>query len=106
MLQIAIGRNVPTKLVGGESLPMLEEHWIDFQKKVEASVARNATGTVANTKAYGVSEWDGEPEDTCIFVWFAVESLPSVVYEELATIAKQYGQDAIAVTFGETKFVG
>lgn len=104
MLQIAIGRNVPTKLFG--DIPMSDENWLLFQQAVEEIVMVCTLKGVADTKANGVSNWQGVSEDTCIFVWFDLDSLPSVVYEELSDIAKQYGQDAIAVTFGETKFIG
>jgi hypothetical protein len=99
MLQIAIGRNI-----GSE--PMSDNLWLWFQQTVEETVMIHTLKGIADTKANGVSNWENVSEDTCIFVWFDLESLPEVVYEELATIAKQYEQDAIAVTFGETKFVG
>ena len=100
MLQISIGRNI------GKSLPLVDSEWLLFQQAVEEAVMVHTLKGIADTKANGVSHWQGVSEDTCIFVWFDLESLPEVVYEELATIAKQYEQDAIAVTFGETKFVG
>lgn len=103
MLQIAIGRNVPTKLFG--DIPMDDENWLLFQQMVEESVMANTLKGIADTKANGVSNWQGVAEETCLFVWFDIESLSEKAYDDLADIAKRYAQDAIAVTFGETKFV-
>jgi hypothetical protein len=100
MLQISIGRNI------GKSLPLVESEWLLFQQAVEEAVMVHTLKGIADTKANGVSHWQGVSEDTCIFVWFDIEALPLSLKFELKNIAKQYGQDAIAVTFGETEFIG
>ena len=85
---------------------MLDEVWLLFQQRVEEFVMYSTGSGIADTKANGVSNWENVSEDTCIFVWFDITSLSEKALDGLATIAKQYGQDAIAVTFGETQFVG
>lgn len=104
MLQISIGRNIPTKLFGG--VPMSDKVWLQFQQNVEDFLMLHTTQRLADTKANGVSHWNGESEETCLFVWFDTKTLPKVAYEGIRTIAKQYGQEAIAVTFGNTELVG
>lgn len=100
MLQIAIGRNM-----NDTGLPMNESLWLRFEREV-ITVVNGWTGQYApNTIAYGKSSWQGVAEETCLLVWFDVESLPSGALFGLKNIASQYWQDAIAVTFGNTEFV-
>lgn len=99
MLQIAIGRRIfDTDEVLSDS------EWLSFQQTVEELV-QTETGSLANTKALGVSSFEGVAEETCLFVWFDVDSLNRYTRLGLAELATDFSQFSIAVTFGNTEFV-
>lgn len=99
MLQIAIGRRI---FDTGHHLS--DSEWLAFQQTVEELV-QTETGSLANTKALGVSEFLGQSEDTCLFVWFEVDSLNRFTRGLLADVVTEFQQFSIALTFGETEFL-
>ena len=100
MLQIAIGRVLYET---GED--MTESMWLDFQSSVEELICLDHAGSFADTKALGYSHYESVREETCIFVWFFAEPLTFETDRKLSILAKAFGQDAVAVTVGNTKFV-
>lgn len=99
MLQVAIGRRI---FDTDQNLSDLS--WLAFQQDVEESLQAR-WGKLADTKALGVSSFDGVAEDTCIFVWFDVNTIDYIVESTLSMIATRYSQYSIAVTVGETTFI-
>lgn len=104
-ITVTIGRNVTTShphpARAGRPLTLTE--WSDFQADVRLALG-NAVVNSADIEAhYGKGAWGGVEEDS-----FKVTALVSdmalvsagALRRELASLAKEYGQDAIALTIG------
>lgn len=113
-LTISIGRNVPNKKIiyvkSGVtttfdaylgSWVLSESDWLDYQAGVE-SIFRDG---MAQTRALGVSVWDGVQEDTCVFQWFNASRPTEDELAQLRKLADDYGQESIAVTYAKPKFI-
>lgn len=99
MLQIAIGRRIfDTDNVLDTS------DWLLFQQLTEEAVQTQGE-TLADTRAVGVSNFEGKAEDTCIFVWFNCSWLAPETVKALALLATEFSQFSIAVTYGNTEFI-
>ena len=93
---VSIGRNVG-------NVPMPGPEWRRFRRTVSDALAN---GTVFVKDARTVGEWDGIAEESRTWV-ASVDSevVPSLV-EFLGGLAREYSQDDIAVTVGETVLAG
>jgi len=99
MLQIAIGRRIfDTDDV------LTDNEWLDFQSGVE-EIVQSQGETLADTRAVGVSNFEGMAEETCLFVWFNTESVTQETRRKLAYVASAYRQYSIAITSGNTVFI-
>lgn len=93
---VSIGRNVG-------DVPLSDEHWLAFQDEVRHALSM---GTLYVDAAHSRGEWLGVAEDSATFV--ADDFTPysvGLVSDALAVIGGRYGQDAVAVTTGETTLV-
>lgn len=99
-----IGRNV------GDT-PMSESAWQSFQHDVATTLFQagarldDAHGIISGTGG----EWQGEPEESA-HVWQLLTDTPSAhkladVRHALGVLARDYGQDAIALIVGESALV-
>jgi hypothetical protein len=101
--QINIGRNV------GET-PMDAFDWGLFKLSVRqiADLFRGASTTIIEVEGQG-GEWLGVPEDTHLFMIISPlikdQFIVDHVKECLSSIAKEFGQDAIALVFGTSILV-
>ena len=99
MLYVSVGRDV-------DGTPMSYEDWCNFRMRVEECVMDNEKLVTADTYATGGSRWGETSEECMVLVWFDFDSaLLRQTEEELAEIAKAYGQEAIAWAVAETQFV-
>lgn len=83
---VTIGRNV-----GDE--PMEATEWLEFREKVATAILRH--GFTVLTEAVGEGFWEGDVEDSAIWV-FTGEGTEYLLHNELGHLAYAYGQDAIA----------
>lgn len=97
MLYIAIGRNVGRD-VGS---PMPTKTWLQFQRDTIRAVGRGEPNTVT----WGKSDWQGDTEETAVFVWFDIKSIGDLALGRLRGVAQLYWQDAIAYSVSETRFI-
>lgn len=93
---VSIGRNVGT-------LPMLEHDWQAFAADT-TRIVRNLSSTV-HFLGFGSGEYEGETEESYTIV--ATTIVPSLqgMRDALALLARENGQEAIAVTSGMTRYV-
>ena len=99
MLYVALGRNV-----GSE--PMSEPTWRQFIVGVSNTIQYCEDLELPDTKALGTSNYAGMSEETCVLVWFdKVSTLSEQCLIALERIAVEYGQEAIAWTVADTKFI-
>lgn len=96
-MTVTIGRNVG-------NVPMSDAHWQSFT----ADVLRNIR---ANTRAiyfvgFGTGVWEGtEEESFTVISETPTTSAACAISVSLSFFAEAYGQEAIAVTIGETELV-
>lgn len=95
---ISIGRNV------GEA-PMSAREWRKFRGRI-GRLVEDVAEEVYVTDAKCVGSWEGIPEESR--TWVALIGKHSEVYvlDIVTILAGMFGQDVIAVTFGETHLVG
>lgn len=99
---VSIGRNVGT-------VPLSEARWNDFTAAIHNLIDVYCR-TVYVDCAESTGSWDGILEDSRTWVaevadWITPEVLPTVV-ERFGTVARAFGQDAVAVTVGTTILAG
>lgn len=99
---VSIGRNVG-------AVPMTDREWEAFRAAVSACIARAGNLSILFTGT-GVGTWtdaDGVEviEQSATWVVEDVIDIEGLTLD-LARTAKRYGQDAIAVTTGETVLAG
>jgi hypothetical protein len=84
-------------------LNLTEDEWRGFRGDVD--LALRVSGVEVFFAGEGVGEYAGLREDSAS--WIGATSVrPNVALErKLAGLARQYDQDSIAVTYGETVFV-
>lgn len=98
MLYVALGRNVDDK-------PMALDRWEEFQGRVVSAIYTE-TFVDPDTKAYGNSRYGSMREETCVMVWFDVNSkLSALTVEYLRLIAVEFGQESIAWSVSAPEFV-
>ena len=101
-ITVSIGRNVR---VAGKIEPMPINRWTRFVAGVEWLVEVHAQGTRFTT-AYGRGEWDGVEEESVVVTGeVAASRIDEVIRPWLAYLAREYGQDAIALTVGTTDLI-
>lgn len=93
---ISIGRNVGDK-------PLSADRWLAFRYAVKNELGEGATVHVDG--ALSVGEWQGVSEEAATWVADITPERASVLGRHLAKVALEYGQDAIALTLGETRLV-
>ncbi len=95
---VAIGRN-------RGDVPMDETEWRLFRSLTYAAVHRHCGTVYSATTGPGVFE--DAPEESGVFVAGPpVQEAGPVAFERaLAVLAGTFGQESVAVTYGETRFV-
>lgn len=94
---VSIGRNV-------YEAPLSDAHWSDFRKDVHASLRPHLIDLfVADALSSG--KWDGITEESRTWVALISEDALPALHASLAEDARNWGQDAIAVTAGITTLV-
>ena len=96
-ITIAIGRNVDGK-------PMVQHDWDRFRQRTGQAVRYYGGEVHANVTGTSLSETWGTEEAFWLAASISEDGLADL-REELAFLAKEFGQDAIAVTTGTTTFV-
>jgi hypothetical protein len=97
MLYVSIGRNV------GQT-PMGDDRWEEFRLDVRHAIGKQLGAP--DTVAFGESHYGGDPEQTCVMVWFdLIGTLDGSVLDDLAILAGHYGQESIAWSVAETNFI-
>lgn len=94
---VSIGRNI-----SGE--PMDEDRWILYKADVVDALAFNGLRIVFHGE--GVGQYEGAYETSFTLVALAEPRYLAGLYHALARIAKDYDQNSIALTTGETAFPG
>jgi len=94
---VSAGRNV-----GRE--PMDDDRWADFRTLLY--LALRAADVVVFFGGEGTGEYDGQTEQAATFVGAVVRRPDPVLEDELASLAREFEQESIAVTYGETVLVG
>lgn len=96
-MTVSIGRNVG-------NVPMSAERWESFT----TDVLRNVRSNTAHIYfvGFGNGEWNDSGEESFTVVSSSpTESALCAIAVSLSLFAEAYGQDAIALTIGETEFV-
>lgn len=101
-LYISIGRNYGALAGPREGQPMTTNEWSWFKQLTEAAVRAHTAGVF--TDAEGLSSWQGQSEDTHLWV-AAGDSVPHALATALGSLAAQFFQDAIAVSVGVPTFI-
>lgn len=101
---VTIGRNVADGR-GGQG-PMPKDRWQDFRTIVRQSLANNLAPDFSASYD-GTGEWGGVSEESTTFVFSGVTSTTPAadVRTWLSYLAREFGQDAIALTVGDTTLV-
>lgn len=98
-ISFTAGRNV-------DNVPMSEQRWADFNDLLNSLMATIAEDAILVEEHYGRGSWGGVSEEsykvTCI-----VEVMPSLehVKHVLASLCREYSQDAIALTVGVSELI-
>lgn len=99
MLYVALGRNV-------DDVPMSTQAWEQFSLDVVNEIFYGDTFTEPDTIADGSSRWGLMKEDTRVLVWFdRGQDLSVKTREALTKVALHYGQEAIAYTVSDTRWI-
>ena len=85
--------------------PLSDADWAEFQQQVAGLLSVVANGVLHVNAAASTGEWNGVPEDSATFVADVPVQAQTLVRHGLRWLAKVHGQEAIALTFGETEFV-
>jgi hypothetical protein len=93
---VSIGRNV-----GDE--PLSPDRWLAFKYAVRSGLGEDATVYVDGAASIG--QWQGVSEESATWVADIEETRAALLSRHLAKVALEYGQDAIALTLGETRLV-
>jgi hypothetical protein len=98
---VTLGRNI-----GSE--PMPEWQWDAFTLDVRKALSANTTGPDRFSETHtGTGQWQGVTEESRKITVHAVEVILSEgLRARLWDLARHYGQDAVALTIGETHLIG
>lgn len=91
---VTIGRNVSDK-------PMRYNLWADFQTAIYGLVRDHFAPSITFGPFTGLGEWEGDTEESSVLI--AVTSYPgdpAAFSERLSAIARWFGQDAVAWSYG------
>jgi hypothetical protein len=101
-VSVTIGRNIG----GSDAVPMADHLWQEFRALTGSTLA-NLLAPDFSASYDGVGEWDGAPEESTLFVASGVTSTTTseTLRLVLETLARKFGQDAIALTVGTTELV-
>ena len=92
----SVGRNVGLR-------PMSGERWGRFQQELTSVIATAGEIVFAGR---GAGTHEGRPEEAFTVIASAGDFKRIVLAAEIAVLAERYEQKEIAVTFGETTFIG
>lgn len=103
IVYVTIGRNV-------NDTPMSDELWTDFvtETRLNVYVSQSfATHNPSETQVhYGMGEWNGITEESAIVSLYTESGINREILETLLDETKRkFRQDAIAVTYGDSKLV-
>lgn len=102
-----IGRNVP----GHEGEPMTLTMWEQFREDVTADMHRFAAESALHVECiettYGKGVWCGVEEDSAKITMLTTAQAdnPGILRRYLSESARHYGQDAIALTIGQSELI-
>ena len=100
-VQVSIGRNT------SPGIPLPKIAWYNFQRDIGEALWENVAGAAQWEEVHtGTGSWDGQTEESAHITvldvfWLDREALT----RDLASIAKRYGQDAIALTVTEPELL-
>lgn len=99
---VTIGRNV-------DGVPLSEEDWQAFAAETDQAVAW-AAETIHVRAAQHAGQWNDAPELACTWIAETIDDAGahediSALRLALRVLAGRYGQEAIALTVGETELV-
>lgn len=100
MLYVALGRNRGDV----SNMRLSDVDWALFVSDVVETVRLSERVGLPDTTAFGESSFGGVPEETCVLVWFDVNTFSGALDEALGVVAKHYGQKSIAYSVSETFF--
>lgn len=99
MLYVALGRNVG-------DVPMSTQAWEQFRLDVIHEIFEGGLYVEPDTVAFGESRYGAMKEDTCVLVWFdTTQDLSGDTKCFLEEVAKRYGQECIAYTVADTRYI-
>lgn len=85
--------------------PLDDIDWASFRRLVGVLLSETVDGVLHVDSALSTGEWNGVPEDSATFVAEVPAHAVGTVRAGLRLLAKTYGQEAIALTFGKTEFI-
>lgn len=85
--------------------PLSADDWRAFRNQVRTILTEVIDGTVHVDDAQSVGEWNGVSEDSATFVAEVPQQALSVLRAGLRLVGRTWGQEAIALTIGQTEFV-
>lgn len=100
-ITITIGRNIPT---AGLPIEADEQTWAAFRNDIQ-TVLENHRAEIFVRGSLGRGEWDGIEEDNATWVAAVDDGHVPSIQHRLGVLAYVYGQDAIALTVGQTTLV-
>ena len=102
-ITVTIGRNVGQSL---DARPMDTSAWAVFRAEIVLAVRQAGLVVYFTGTGEGFSkEWGREDAFTVVAREPHFSDTRKRLYEELARVARYYGQEAVAVTEGTTEFV-
>jgi hypothetical protein len=102
---ISIGRNAQSQDDPGDQRPLDGHHWESFKAQVRTLLTEVVDGTVHVDRARSTGLWAGRVEESATFVANIPQSALATLRAGLRLLAATWGQDAIALTIGQTEFV-
>jgi len=98
VLYVVIGRNIGLE-------PMAQGKWESFRLATRI-ILDSWAGCVEFEVCGAGGAWNGAPEDSAVFMVFPIDPQWSELLVALAELATDYGQEAIAVAWGQSILVG
>lgn len=101
---VTIGRNVADGRGGQGPMPL--ERWAEFRATVRSSLEGSLRPEFC-AEYHGTGQWQGVAEDSATFTFSGVTTCVAsdAVQTWLSYLARDFGQDAIALTIGATTLV-
>jgi len=94
---VTVGRDV-------KHIPMCTKDWADFTSAVRSVLAKQGYVYFAGV-GDGTSDWGLEDAYTVVAAAEWGAGMLARTHDELAKVGRYYGQEAVAVTIGDTAFV-